>query len=166
VKLGAACFGHPVSQPTLGPLGLPEKAIGHEPQIEPWLAPDNQFCLSVSERTGVVATKTMKTAGRENPNSRAWLCNEPSKRGGRRETSSLIHRGWKARKIPASGEVFFLTLPFIEPFIELHGTWRRAVTTGRTLGRWAYVNPLDTCALSDSHDFLVVLHFHFAEART
>jgi hypothetical protein len=27
----------------LGPLGQPEKAIGHEPQIEPWLAPDNRF---------------------------------------------------------------------------------------------------------------------------
>jgi hypothetical protein len=61
----------------------------------------------------------MKTADRENPNSRAWLCHQPSKWGGRRETSSLIHRGWKARKFPAVGEVFFLTLPFIE----LIGTW-------------------------------------------
>jgi hypothetical protein len=42
VKLGAACLGHSVSQSTLGPLGQPEKAIGHEPQIEPWLAPDNR----------------------------------------------------------------------------------------------------------------------------
>ena len=33
----------------LGPLGQPEKAIGHEPQIEPWLAPDNRFaCRSQS----------------------------------------------------------------------------------------------------------------------
>jgi hypothetical protein len=56
----------------------------------------------------------MKTADRENPNSRYWLCNEPSKWGGGRETPSLIHRGWKARKVPAVGEVFFLTFPFIE----------------------------------------------------
>jgi hypothetical protein len=56
----------------------------------------------------------MKTADRENPNSRSWLCNEPSKWGGRRETPSFIHRGWKARKVPAEGEVFFLTFPFIE----------------------------------------------------
>ena len=34
--LGAACFGHPVSHPTLGPLGQPEKAMGHESRIEPW----------------------------------------------------------------------------------------------------------------------------------
>jgi hypothetical protein len=56
----------------------------------------------------------MKTADRENPNSHAWLCNEPSNWGGRRETSSLIHSGWKARKVPAVREVFFLTFPFIE----------------------------------------------------
>jgi hypothetical protein len=48
----------------------------------------------------------MKTADRENPNSRTWLCNEPSKWGGMRETPSLIHRGWKARKVPV-GEKYF-----------------------------------------------------------
>jgi hypothetical protein len=26
----------------------------------------------------------------------------------------LIHTGWKARKYPVVGEVFFLTFPFIE----------------------------------------------------
>ena len=56
----------------------------------------------------------IKTANRENPNSRYCLCNQPSKWGGRHETPSLIHRGWKARKVPAMGEVFFLTFPFIE----------------------------------------------------
>jgi hypothetical protein len=62
----------------------------------------------------------MKTADRENPNSRAWLRNKPSNWGGRRETSSLMHTGWKTRKIPAGGVVFFLTFPFIE----LHGQWQ------------------------------------------
>jgi hypothetical protein len=56
----------------------------------------------------------MKTADRENPNSRAWLCNEPSPWGGSPEPPSLIHAGWKVRKFPAVREVFFLTLPFIE----------------------------------------------------
>jgi hypothetical protein len=65
----------------------------------------------------------MKTADGENPNSRTWLCHEPSKWGGRRETSLLIHRGWKAGKFPAVGEVFFLTLPFIE----LIKTWPQSV---------------------------------------
>ncbi len=56
----------------------------------------------------------MKTAWSENPNSRTRLCTEPSPWGGRSKPSSLIHTGWKAGKYPAAGEVFFLTLPFIE----------------------------------------------------
>jgi hypothetical protein len=56
----------------------------------------------------------MKTADRENPNSRGWLCNEPSSWGGRQEAPSLNQAGWKVRKFPAEGEVFFLTFPFIE----------------------------------------------------
>jgi hypothetical protein len=56
----------------------------------------------------------MKTADRENPNSRDWLCNEPSSWGGRQEAPSLNQAGWKVNKFPAVGEVFFLTFPFIE----------------------------------------------------
>jgi hypothetical protein len=65
--------------------------------------------------------QAMKTAGRETPNSRARLCNEPSQRRGRLEPSLLTHTGWKVRKHPAAGEVFFLT----SPFIELIRTWAR-----------------------------------------
>src|ERR1700691_2594908 len=61
----------------------------------------------------------MKTADRENPNSRDRLCTEPSPWGGKQETPSLIHTGWKVRNFPAVGEVFFLTFPFIE----LTRTW-------------------------------------------
>src|SRR5438445_1576436 len=35
------CFGHRVSRETLCPLGQPEKAIGRESPIEPWLALHN-----------------------------------------------------------------------------------------------------------------------------
>jgi hypothetical protein len=39
-------------------LGQPEKAMGHESPIEPWLAPDNRAAaLLVSERTGFVAQR-------------------------------------------------------------------------------------------------------------
>jgi hypothetical protein len=62
----------------------------------------------------------MKTAGRENPNSRDRLGTEPSPWGGRQEAPSLNHAGWKVRKFPAEGEVFFLTFPFIE----LIRTWQ------------------------------------------
>jgi hypothetical protein len=79
-----------------------------------------QPVLLVGLRTdGLRRNDSMKTANRENPNSRTWLRNEPSKWGGKRETSLLIHRGWKARKVPAVGEVFFLTFPFRE----LTRTW-------------------------------------------
>jgi hypothetical protein len=57
----------------------------------------------------------MKTAGRENPNRRGRLRTEPSPWGGKSESSSLIHTGWKVRKHPALGVVFFLTFSFIEP---------------------------------------------------
>jgi hypothetical protein len=56
----------------------------------------------------------MKTSGRENPNSRARLCNEPSPRSGRPKPFALVQEGWKVRNYPAGGEVFFLTFPFIE----------------------------------------------------
>jgi hypothetical protein len=56
----------------------------------------------------------MKTAGEENPNSQVRLYNEPSPWDGKSEPSLLIHRGWKVRKYPAAGGVFFLTFPFIE----------------------------------------------------
>jgi hypothetical protein len=62
----------------------------------------------------------MKTADRENPNSRNRLCNKPSPWGGTQETPSPNQAGWKVRKFPAEGEVFFLTFPFIE----LRGTWQ------------------------------------------
>jgi hypothetical protein len=61
----------------------------------------------------------MKTAGNENPNSRTRLHINPSTWSGSSEPSMLIQSGWKAGKVPAAGEVFFLTFPFIE----LHGTW-------------------------------------------
>src|SRR5258706_11937189 len=66
--------------------------------------------------------EAMKTAGSENPNSRTRLCTEPSPWGGRSKPSSLIHTGWKVRNLPAVGEVFFLT----SPFIELIRTWHLA----------------------------------------
>jgi len=64
--------------------------------------------------------EAMKTAGRENPNSRARLCNEPSPWRGRPEQSLLNQGGWRARKYPAAGEVFFLTSPFIELLRKWH----------------------------------------------
>jgi hypothetical protein len=38
--------------------------MGHESQIEPWLAPDHRSALLVSQVTGFVANLAMKTAGK------------------------------------------------------------------------------------------------------
>jgi hypothetical protein len=75
----------------------------------------------------------MKTADRENPNSCDRLCNVPSPWGGRQEAPSLNQAGWKVRKFPAVGEVFFLTFPFIE----LIKTWPPplCVSTARTVDK-------------------------------
>ena len=101
------CLGHLVSEPTLGPLGQPEKAIGHESPIEPWLAPDHRSALRVSELMASLR-QAMKTAGRRNPNRWATVPRTPSQWRGRSEQISLGHVGWEARKTPADGEVFFL----------------------------------------------------------
>ena len=40
------CTGDPARRaPTLGPLGQPEKAMGHESQIEPWLTSNDHVPL-------------------------------------------------------------------------------------------------------------------------
>src|SRR5882762_5451695 len=69
----------------------------------------------------------MKTAGEENPNSQVRLYNEPSPWDGKSEPSLLIHRGWKVRKYPAAGGVFFLTFPFIEQRTESMGRKVRTI---------------------------------------
>ena len=88
------CFEHRVSRETLGPLGQPEKAIGHESPIEPWLALQPR-CLSASGTKGV-APSTMNLQGRQN------------------HRISSHDLGWTATRSPVAGEVFLLTSPFIE----------------------------------------------------
>ena|ERR1700732_261336 len=56
----------------------------------------------------------MKTAGSEKQNRRATMRSKPSTWSGMLEQIMLNRAGWKARKPPAQGEAFFLTLPSIE----------------------------------------------------
>jgi hypothetical protein len=58
----------------------------------------------------------MKTAGRRNPNRWAIMPRTPSLWRGRSEQLSLVHVGWKARKTPAAGEVFFLDFPLYRTY--------------------------------------------------
>ncbi len=56
----------------------------------------------------------LKTAGRENPKRWATTSQQPSPWRGRSEQISFIQMGCEARKLPAPGEIFFLTSSLIE----------------------------------------------------
>jgi hypothetical protein len=118
VKLGAACLGRPVSQTTLGPLGQPEKAIGHEPQIEPWLAPDHR-CACWSQ-SGLASSQLYDENRWERKSKQPHQAVHRTESMGRKIRTILAHsHGLESKKDPATAEVFFLTFPFIE----LHRTW-------------------------------------------
>src|SRR6266481_4754889 len=89
-----------VSRLTICPLGQPEKAIGLEPQIEPWLAIYNHTACLRQKSIGVVYASAM--------NLRKRKITDPQ----------LYELGWMAGRIsslpPVAGEVFLLTSPFIE----------------------------------------------------
>ena len=99
---------HRVTVLTLGPLGEPEIAIGHEPRIEPWL-PRIESLAKSQESADVVTTRKMNRGnGRANQSKTS------------RAIESHLHPvGWisrrKTSRLPAEGEVFFLTSLFIEP---------------------------------------------------
>src|SRR5580693_9509067 len=92
------------------PLGQLEKALGHEPQIDPWLTPYNRRACSVSKPIGVVATKE-DVNGMEQPKSTARHDTRPA---------SPMARGLDgANYTRASGgrRKMFLTSPYIEQAI-------------------------------------------------
>ena len=97
---------HPVSAKTLCPLGQPEKALGHEPQIEPWLTPYNRSACQFQKPLGVVATNEDA--------ARRWNNANPTT-GARHQTTGFYgERGWMSRKLSASsgGRKMFLDIPF------------------------------------------------------
>src|SRR6267154_5043832 len=89
-----------VSRLTICPLGQPEKAIGFEPQIEPWLA--------IYNHTACLRQKSMGVVYASATNLRKRKITDPP----------LYELGWMAERIsslpPVAGEVFLLTSPFIE----------------------------------------------------
>jgi hypothetical protein len=103
---------HRVTVPTLCSLGEPEIAIGPEPRIEPWL-PRNRIACQVSRAGGRCHYSKM---------------NRGNGRAIQRRTSRAIEShqqivGWISRqkisRLPAEGEPFLLTSPFIEPAISI-----------------------------------------------
>jgi hypothetical protein len=94
-----------VSQLTLCPLGQPEKAIGHESLIEPWLTLTTTL-LDASETDERRYASKMNLENREN------------------HGSSYQYMGWMSEtlRLPVAGGVFFLDIPFYRTM--LHALWR------------------------------------------
>jgi len=113
-KLGAACFGHQVSHPTLGPLGQPEKAMGHESRIELWSPNWTTFSFVGFGTDRLRCEEAMKTAGRENPNHGVAV---PRNRAhgavGQNRSCSIKWAAKQEKFLPREG-CFFLTSTFIE----------------------------------------------------
>ena len=101
-----------VSHATLVPPGQPEKAMGHESPIEPWLAADNRAACGL--RTDWLRRATvMKTAGKEN--QKRCVKEAASRDHGTEGQNNPAHRGGLdgKKKSGHRRSVFFLT-PFIE----------------------------------------------------
>src|SRR6266853_607448 len=76
----------------------------------------------------------MKTAGRENPKRWVTTSQQSSPWCRRSEQISFIHMCCEARKLPASGEIFFLTSAFIELLSSYLAAGIRRVKGVRRLG--------------------------------
>ena len=101
-----------VSHATLVPLGQPEKAMGYESPIEPWLAPDNRAACGL--RTDWLRrAKGMKTAGKENP-KRCENAAASRDQGTEGNDNPAQRGGLEANKTPAAGRGVFSLTPFIE----------------------------------------------------
>lgn len=87
-------LGHRVSRETLCPLGQPEKTIGQESPIEPWLALHNHSACCFSEpKASSHITMNLRNS---------------------KITAPHCHMGWMTERSPVAEEAFLLTSPFIE----------------------------------------------------
>jgi hypothetical protein len=112
-KLGAACFGHRVSQPTLGPLGQPEKAMGHESRIELWSPNLTTFCFVGFGTDRLRREQPMKTT-RENQNRWAAVPSSRVHGAAVQNRSRSIMQAGKQEKLRPQEVCCLLTSPFIE----------------------------------------------------
>ena len=130
----------------LYPLGQPEKAIGHEPQIDLCVANEQPPALSASgtdprARYSIKMQRSWKKkmipplrggdfqgiAGLSSDDS---LLAENQRRlsgAAQNQASAIAHGGWKSSyssPLPVEGEIFFLTFPFIDQAISLRTLFR------------------------------------------
>ena len=88
--------------------------MGHESLIELWSPLERGSALLVSELTGFVANRTMKTAGRENPNRWAIVSSNRAHGAVGQNRSCSFQWAAKQENVQPLQKCFFLTSPFIE----------------------------------------------------
>src|SRR6202030_2914729 len=98
-----------IELPTLGPLGQPEKAMGHESRIEPWSPHLTAFCFAGFGTDRLRRAKVMKTAGRENPNRWGNASSNRAHGAEVQNRSCSIMWAGKQEKVRPLQECFFLT---------------------------------------------------------
>jgi len=112
--LGPACFGHRVSHATLGPLGQPEKAMGHESRIEPWSPHLTTCCFAGFGTDRLRCEEAMKTTGRGNPNRWPIVSSTRAPGADGQNRSCSIKWAAKQENVQPLETCFFLTATFIE----------------------------------------------------
>ena len=88
--------------------------MGHESQIELWTPLERRSALLVSELIGFVAKRTMKIAGRGNPNRWAQVSSNRAHGAVGQKPSCSFTGAAKQQKFQPLEACFFLTSPFIE----------------------------------------------------
>ena len=112
-------FGHLASAKSLYPLGQPEKALGHEPQIDP--------CVANRQPPGLSASGTNPRRRYLIKMQRRWKHKINEGCQGQLATKRLsARRGLEVKLsflLPVEGEIFFLTSPFIDQAITRFDRW-------------------------------------------
>src|SRR5580704_15236238 len=88
--------------------------MGHESQIELWTPLERRSAWLVSELTGFVAKRVMKTAGRGKPNRWPHVSSHRAHAAVGQKPSCSFTEAAKLEKLRPWGSCFFLTPPFIE----------------------------------------------------
>jgi hypothetical protein len=107
---------------TLGPLGQPEKAMGHESQIELWSPNLSAVLLAGFGTDRLRREEAMKSAGRENPNHGVTLPRNRAHGAVGQNKSRSIKWAEKQEQFQLREMCFFLTSPFIRTYQELAAT--------------------------------------------
>jgi len=108
------CLGHQVSHPTLGPSRITRKSYGPRVPDRTMVCHLTNVLLAGFGTDRLRCEQAMKTAYGRKPKPLGHSARQPRSRRGRSEQISFDQVGCEARKIPALGEIFFLTSSFIE----------------------------------------------------